>query len=176
MTTCALSEMKNGIIRNDYMIQKQRVTDTSYSGFCWPKRRMGNTSWHITRRQKRNVKGGHFMTYYTSSKYYGRTHMHDNIVPWALRALGTKIMSLTSYLGFQKAPTFRGELFFPYWNVWSENSDYPPSLNDLAVQQNPIVSNRLPIAGLIPPCKVCTTSCLMVRDISYYSSWTWSPY
>ena len=25
--------------------------------------------------------GGHFMTYYTSSKYYGRTRMHDNIVP-----------------------------------------------------------------------------------------------
>ena len=31
------------------------------------------------------------MTYYTSSKYYGRTRMHDNIVPWALRELGTKI-------------------------------------------------------------------------------------
>ena len=36
--------------------------------------------------------GGHFMTYYTSSKYYGRTRMHDNIVPWALRARGTKIL------------------------------------------------------------------------------------
>ena len=25
---------------------------------------------------------------------YGRTRMHDNIVPWALRALGTKIYDL----------------------------------------------------------------------------------
>ena len=31
------------------------------------------------------------MTSYTSSKYYGRTRTHDNIVPRALRALGTKI-------------------------------------------------------------------------------------
>ena len=51
------SDMKNGIIRNDYMIQQQRVTDTSYSGFCWPKLQVGDTSWHITRHQKRNVKG-----------------------------------------------------------------------------------------------------------------------
>ena len=51
------SDMKNGIIRNDHMIQQQRVTDTSYSGFCWPKRRVGDSSWHITRPQKRNVKG-----------------------------------------------------------------------------------------------------------------------
>ena len=36
--------------------------------------------------------GGHFMTYYTSSKYYGRTRMHESIVPRALRALGTKII------------------------------------------------------------------------------------
>ena len=43
------SDMKNGIIRNDHMIQQQRITDTSYSGFCWPKRRVGDTSWHITR-------------------------------------------------------------------------------------------------------------------------------
>ena len=43
------SDMKNGIIRNDYTIQQQRVTDMSYSGFCWPKRRVGDTSWHITR-------------------------------------------------------------------------------------------------------------------------------
>ena len=51
------SDMKNGIIRNDYKIQQQRVTDTSYFGFCWPKCRVGDTSWHITRCQKRNVKG-----------------------------------------------------------------------------------------------------------------------
>ena len=71
------SDMKNGIIRNDYMIQQQqRVTDTSYSGLSG---------------------GGHFMTYYTSSKYYGHTHVHDNIVPWALRALGTKTVTWISF-------------------------------------------------------------------------------
>ena len=31
--------------------------------------------------KKETLRGGHFMTYYTSSKYYGRTRMHDNIVP-----------------------------------------------------------------------------------------------
>ena len=31
------------------------------------------------------------MTNYTNSKYYGRTRMHDNIVPRAVRALGTKM-------------------------------------------------------------------------------------
>ena len=31
--------------------------------------------------KKETLSGGHFMTYYTSSKYYGRTRMHDNIVP-----------------------------------------------------------------------------------------------
>ena len=39
--------------------------------------------------KKETLRGGHFMTYYTSSKYYGRTRMHNNIVPWA-RALCTK--------------------------------------------------------------------------------------
>ena len=34
------------------------------------------------------------MTYYTSRKYYGRTRMYDNIVPRALRALGTIILLL----------------------------------------------------------------------------------
>ena len=77
------SDMKNSIIRNDHMIQHQRVTDTSYSGFCWPKRRVGDT-----------------LTYYTSSKYYERTRMHDNIVPWALRALGTKMKHIYKNLHF----------------------------------------------------------------------------
>ena len=72
------SDMKNGIIRNDYTIQQQRVTDTSYSGSFWIL--LTKTSG-----------GGHFMTYYTSSKYYRRTRTHDNIVPRALRALGTKM-------------------------------------------------------------------------------------
>ena len=45
---------------------------------------------HVARKETLRV--GHFMTYYTSSKYYGRTCMHDNIVPWDLRALGTKIL------------------------------------------------------------------------------------
>ena len=36
------------------------------------------------------------MTYYTSSKYYGRTRTHDSIVPCALRALGTKTLEQDS--------------------------------------------------------------------------------
>ena len=31
--------------------------------------------------KKETLSGGHFMTYYTNSKYYGHTRMHDNIVP-----------------------------------------------------------------------------------------------
>ena len=75
--------------------RKTRVTDTreNNSGFCKPKRRVEDTSWHITRRpQKKTLRGGHFMTYYTNSKYgkcYGHTRMLDSIVPWALRTLGT---------------------------------------------------------------------------------------
>ena len=46
---------------------------------------------YYTSPKKETLRGGHFMTYYTSSKHYGRTRMHDNIVPWALRALGTKM-------------------------------------------------------------------------------------
>ena len=45
--------------------------------------------------KKETLRGGHFMAYYTSSKYYGRTRMHDIIVPWALRALGTKRFIIT---------------------------------------------------------------------------------
>ena len=41
--------------------------------------------------KKETLRRGHFMTSYTSSKYYGLTCTHDNIVPRALRALGTKI-------------------------------------------------------------------------------------
>ena len=47
---------------------------------------------HIAK--KETLRGGHFMTYYTSSKYYWRTCMHDNNVPWALRALGTKMTKI----------------------------------------------------------------------------------
>ena len=35
------------------------------------------------------------MTYYKSSKYYGRTRMHDNIVPRALRAQAQKYIKKT---------------------------------------------------------------------------------
>ena len=31
--------------------------------------------------KKEILRGGHFMTYYTSRKYYGCTRMHDNNVP-----------------------------------------------------------------------------------------------
>ena len=31
--------------------------------------------------KKEMFRGRHFMTYYTCSKYYGRTRMHDNVVP-----------------------------------------------------------------------------------------------
>ena len=65
--------MKNGIIRNDYMIQQLDFVDQ-------------NVGWgtlhdilHVAK--KETVRGGHFMTYYTTSTYYGRTRMHDNIVP-----------------------------------------------------------------------------------------------
>ena len=82
--------MTNGIIRNDYTIQQQQITDTSYFGFCWPKHRVVTLHDILHAAKKETLRGGHFITYYTSSKYYGRTRMHDNIVPWALRALGTK--------------------------------------------------------------------------------------
>ena len=70
------SDMKNGIIRNDYMI----TTTMGYGQELF---------WILL---TKTSGGGHFMTYYASSKYYGHIHMHDNIVPWALRALGTKII------------------------------------------------------------------------------------
>ena len=60
---------------------------------------------HVTK--KETLRGGHFMTYYTSSKYYGRTRMYDNIVPWALRALGTKTdVNLSLYLIWSTAPLY----------------------------------------------------------------------
>ena len=58
-------DMKNGIIRNDHMIQQHRVTDTSYSGFCWPKRRVGDTSWHIT--QAASITDAHVCTISTKT-------------------------------------------------------------------------------------------------------------
>ena len=42
------------------------------------------------------------MTYYTNGKCYGRARMHDNMVPLALRALGTKTTTGRVELKFLK--------------------------------------------------------------------------